>query len=251
VSVPVLDGGVGSATGLSMLAPMPLLALGAPMRVAIPVLVLETGAYLTVAATVGAPGTWYVVMHLVGILTVCAACVVQGHAAARQRRLLTRLSKIDSLTEVLNRRGFEDRFAEELEDVRRTGRSLRLLIFDLDGFKLLNDTAGHAAGDELLRWVASTLRAGVSEHDVVGRLGGDEFVVALRSGSADETGDVAERLREALAERTAASLGTALLDRDGADFDALYAHADAELYAEKSARTRAPRRSRPQPRSAV
>ncbi|MEV4639531.1 GGDEF domain-containing protein [Actinoplanes sp. NPDC049548] len=243
VAVPVLNGGVGSATGVAMLAPMPLIALGAPLRVAVPALALGVGAYLTVAVALGAPSPWYVAMHLAGILAVAAACAFQGHSAARQRLLLTRLSKVDPLTDVLNRRGFEERFLAELEDARRTGRSLGLLIFDLDGFKLLNDTAGHAAGDELLRWVAGTLRAGLPEQDVVGRLGGDEFVVVLRS--ATEVAAAAERLRRALAERTPASLGTAVLNRDGTDFEALYLHADAELYAEKASRTRAPRRNRP------
>lgn len=243
VSVPVLNGGVGSPTAVGMLAPMPLVALGAPMRVALPVLAIGAGSYVTVAAFCGAPSPAYVVMHLAGILAVAVACAVQGHVAARQRRLLTRLSRIDPLTEVLNRRGFEERCATELEEARRDGRALGLLIFDLDGFKLLNDTAGHAAGDELLRWVAGTLRAGLPAGDLVGRLGGDEFVVVLRSAA--EVPAVAERLRRELAERTPASLGTAVLDRDGADFEALYLHADAELYAEKATRARTPRRTRP------
>jgi diguanylate cyclase (GGDEF)-like protein len=247
VWVPVLNGGVASATGLAMLAPMPLVALGAPMRIAAPVIGVVAGAYLTVAAVLGAPSVWYVVLNLAGILTVSAACAVQGRAAARQRTLLTRLSKVDALTETLNRRGFEERFTAELQHAHRTQRVLSLLILDLDGFKQLNDTAGHAAGDDLLRWVASTLRARLHPHDVVGRLGGDEFVVVLRSESADQTRAVAERLRTALAERTPVSVGAAVLDRDGADFAQLYAHADAELYAEKSVRARTSRRVRQAP----
>ncbi|MFI7597947.1 diguanylate cyclase [Actinoplanes sp. NPDC049681] len=243
VGVPMLNGGVASATGVALLAPMPLVALGAPMRIAVPVLALGAASYVAVAVGWGVPSPWYVVMHLAGILAVAAACAIQGHAAARQRQLLTRLSRVDPLTEVLNRRGFEERFAAELHEARRAGRALGLLIFDLDGFKLLNDTAGHAAGDELLRWVAATLRAGVPEHGVVGRLGGDEFVVVLPS--AVDAPETAERLRQALAERTAASVGTAVLDPDAAGFEELYAHADAELYAEKAARTRVPRRTRP------
>jgi diguanylate cyclase (GGDEF)-like protein len=226
---------------------MPLVALAAQLRVAVPVLATVTAAYLTVALVSGAPSAWYVILHLAGALTVSAACALQGRAAAGQRRRLTRLSRTDALTETLNRRGVEEWFGAELERARRASRALGLLIFDLDGFKQLNDTAGHAAGDEMLRWVAGILRAGVHPHDAVGRLGGDEFVVVLRSGSADEHRAVAERLRGALAARTPISVGTAVLDRDGADFEALYAHADAELYAEKATRPGRPRRARPQP----
>jgi diguanylate cyclase (GGDEF)-like protein len=249
VGVTVLDGGVGSALGLALLAPMPLIALAAPMRVAVPILAVVAGAYLSVAAVLGAPSGWFVVMHLAGILTVCAACAVQGRAAARQRKLLTRLSNVDPLTECLNRRGFEERFAAELGRAGRTAGVLSLLIFDLDGFKQLNDSAGHVAGDDLLRWVADTLRANLRPQEVLGRLGGDEFVVVVRSASADDAGPTAERLRAALAARTPASVGVAVFDRDGTDFQTLYAHADAELYAEKSARKGTPGRVR-RPRAA-
>jgi diguanylate cyclase (GGDEF)-like protein len=244
VVVPVMDGGVASATGLAMLAPMPLIALGVPIRIALPVLGLTVGAYVTVAAALGAPSVWYVVMHLAGILTVSAGYALQGRAAARQRTLLTRLSRVDPLTETLNRRGVEERFAAEAAQARRTGRGLGVLILDLDGFKQLNDSAGHAAGDELLRWVADTLRGGVDGHDVVGRLGGDEFVVLLRCGPAASVRDVAERLRTALAARTSVSIGAAVLDLHGGDFPALYAHADTGLYAEKATRAGARRRVR-------
>jgi diguanylate cyclase (GGDEF)-like protein len=246
VVVPVLNGGVSSATGLALLVPMPLIALGLTLRFALPVLVLAAGAYVAVAATTGAGG-WWTVLHLTGALTVSAGYALQGRSAARQRALLTRLSQVDPLTETLNRRGIEERFAAEAAHARRTGDTLGVLVLDLDGFKQLNDTAGHAAGDELLRWVAGTLRGGVDANDVVGRLGGDEFVVLLRSAPAASVRPVAERLRAALAERTPASVGTAVLDVHGADFPALYGHADAELYAEKATRAGARGRARRTP----
>ncbi|BFU44737.1 hypothetical protein KRMM14A1004_29740 [Krasilnikovia sp. MM14-A1004] len=231
---PMLNGGVETATGLGMLAPMPLIALGAHLRMALPLIVLNGAGYLVVAATFGAPGVWYPVLHLLGFSAVAAACAIQGRDSARQRRRLTVLSQTDALTGLLNRRGFEQRAAGLLRPAEAYG----LVLLDLDGFKTLNDTAGHAAGDELLRWVATTLTGQAPPGSVVGRLGGDEFV-ALIPG--DDPQAHAERMRAAMAPRTCASAGVAAPGPDGADFAALYARADAELYAEKSARRRAPR----------
>ncbi|MGC9669480.1 diguanylate cyclase [Planosporangium sp. 12N6] len=244
IAVAVLDGGAGSATALGILVPMPLIALGTPPRVAVPILVGLSACYLTLAALVGAPSGWYVTTHLAGIVAVSVICAVQGTSAARQRRLLTRLSRVDPLTDCLNRRGFAERFTGELASARRTGRVMSLLILDLDGFKKLNDACGHAAGDDLLRWVARTLRRHLHPADVVARLGGDEFVVLLAGATAPAARTAADRLRTVLAERTPVSVGTATLGAHGHDFDALYAHADGELYTRKPDR-RYSRRSDP------
>ncbi|WP_412746768.1 diguanylate cyclase domain-containing protein [Krasilnikovia sp. MM14-A1004] len=234
IVVPILDGGVDSTTGVGMLAPMPLIALGARLRVAMPWLILDAAAYLLLAATVGHTDPAYAIMHLVGFGLVTAACAVQGSASAERRRRLTDLSQTDALTGLLNRRGVEDRISGRLGGGEQTG----LVLFDLDGFKTLNDTAGHAAGDELLRWVASTLTGQAPAGSIVGRLGGDEFV-ALIPGAGVRA--VAEGLRAALAARTAASVGVAALPDDGHTFAELYAHADAQLYAEKRRRGAAQR----------
>jgi diguanylate cyclase (GGDEF)-like protein len=223
----LLDGGVSGVCALALLVPMPLIALTSPLRVSVWVGGLFATVYLTVAALAGTPGAWYVALHLGGTAVVCAVCAVQGRAAGRQRRQLIELSRRDPLTEVLNRRGFEHRFAEELAK----GQVAALLIVDLDGFKQINDQYGHEAGDDLLRWVAATMTASLDSRDVVGRFGGDEFVSLL---TVDDPA-VLGRLRTALTERTGASFGTAVLGRDGDDFAALYAHADANLYAEKRA----------------
>jgi diguanylate cyclase (GGDEF)-like protein len=219
-----------------MLAAMPLVALGAPLRLAAGLLSAGSVLYIAVGVTVGASSGWYIAMQLVGMLAVSAGCAVLGRDAARQRALLTRLSVVDALTDCLNRRGFEERFDAELAHAERTHRAVCLLVFDLDGFKRVNDTRGHAAGDELLRWVAATLSGNLHPHDVVGRLGGDEFVVLLTSVSVPEAASAAERLRSALAERSPASVGLAVLGPDGDSFDALYARADAGLYADKASR---------------
>jgi diguanylate cyclase (GGDEF)-like protein len=232
----VLDGGVTTAGALSMVVPIPLIGLATPARVAVPVVGLFSSLYIAVAVLVGDSSAWYVVTHLGGTLAVAVVCAVQGRAAAVQRRLLTRLSRVDVLTDALNRRGFEERFAAELADAHRLGRPVALLTLDLDRFKQVNDVYGHAAGDVLLCWVSATLRANLHPQDAVGRFGGDEFVVLLTAPTGVQASAVAARLRTALAVRTEVSVGVATLPEHGIDFDSLYAHADADLYSRKPRR---------------
>ncbi len=228
-AIAALDGGVSGTLGIGMLLGIPLLMLGMRPAVAVPVSVVAGALYVLLAILVGGADFWYVVLQLTGTAAAAAATAMLGRTAARQRRRLIELSRVDVLTGLLNRRGFAERFA--------AAPAHALLIFDLDGFKQLNDSQGHAAGDELLRWVASGLRTAVHVRDVVARLGGDEFVVLLREAGSATT--VAERLRTRLAERTPASAGVAVVGLDGTDFDSLYAVADARLYDDKAARGRA------------
>ncbi|MDI6101801.1 GGDEF domain-containing protein [Actinoplanes sp. NEAU-A12] len=233
-AIAVLDGGVDQPLGIGMLLPIPLLMLGMRPEVMAPVAVAAGGLYVLAGVFVGDPGGWYIAIQVLGTAAAATACAMQGRSAARQRRLLTKLSRVDALTDVLNRRGFAERFAAETAYARRTGRDVALLVLDLDGFKRLNDAHGHAAGDELLRWVAATLRAGTHPHDIVGRLGGDEFVILLSTdGAGDDPFAVAAGLRATLAARTGVSIGVAVLGVAGDDFDDLYAIADARLYHEK------------------
>ncbi|MEU4423366.1 GGDEF domain-containing protein [Actinoplanes sp. NPDC024001] len=228
-AIAFLDGGVSSTLGVGMLLPIPLLMLSMRPRVAAPVAVAAGALYVALAVAEGASSGWYVATNLLGTAATAVACALQGRMAATQRRMLTRLARVDVLTGVLNRRGFGERFAAETARARHAA----LLVADLDGFKQLNDLHGHAAGDDLLRWVAATLQDGAGPDAVVGRLGGDEFVMLV---GGDRPDAVAEFLRAALAERTGVSIGVAVLDRDGADFDTLYAAADARLYQQKNAR---------------
>ena len=107
----------------------------------------------------------------------------------------------DSLTGLLNRRRFEQELELHLEGVDPAGA---LLVLDIDGFKTVNDTLGHAAGDELITSVATLLRGRLRESDVVARLGGDEFAVLLRSGSEHDARAVAEAICQDVRERTVA-----------------------------------------------
>ena len=120
-------------------------------------------------------------------------------------------------------------------------------MLDLDGFKAINDTYGHAAGDEALREVARRLRRCVRERDLVARLGGDEFVVVLTDldGRSQAVQDSMTRIREALAQPIAfdgtslglgVAIGVATFPADGGDAADLLAHADRGMYAAKGAR---------------
>jgi diguanylate cyclase (GGDEF)-like protein len=243
VIVTVLDGGVSSPLSIGILSPIPLVALAAPPTRAAATGGLMIGAYLAVAILDGPAKPWTVVSHLIVFLVVSGACAIQGRVAAAQRARLSHLSRTDVLTRCLNRRGFEEHVTSALARADRGGPSPTLLLIDLDRFKHVNDTYGHAAGDELLQWVGRTLQHAVRAEDSVARLGGDEFAVLLSVCPATEAPGVVDRLRTRLAERTSVSMGVATLGEHGDDLEALYWHADALLYAEKSTHGRSRRAS--------
>ena len=154
----------------------------------------------------------------------------------------------DALTDLPNRTLFHDRVEQALRAARRTGGGVCMMLIDLDRFKEVNDTLGHASGDVLLQEVARRLRAPVRESDTVARLGGDEFGV-LATGIATPTEAIvlAEKLREALAEPIAvgglaleveSSIGIAIAPEHGLDVETLVRHADVSMYVSK--RTHSP-----------
>jgi len=131
----------------------------------------------------------------------------------------------DELTGLKNRRGFIALGDHQLKVARRTGCDVLVLYADLDGFKRINDTFGHAEGDRALREVADVLRNTFRDTDVIARLGGDEFTVMLTGGDRSTADTVKERVRTALDARNALpgrayplalSIGVARFDRDRA-----------------------------------
>ena len=158
---------------------------------------------------------------------VALMCIWQARLNARRAEHLKRISRTDPLTGCLNRLGSAERFAGELSPDPRVG----VVLFDLVGFKAVNDTHGHPAGDELLVWVANTLHALVRDSDAVARLGGDEFALILPGMDHEGAEAVAARTRLALAERVQATSGVAAAPADGYDADALVRAADERLYA--------------------
>ena len=106
-------------------------------------------------------------------------------------RELRRLADHDSLTGLLNRRGFMDGLRRELRRMERKGEYGALLLLDLDNFKLVNDTAGHLAGDQVLRSTADVLRRRLRASDVIGRLGGDEFAALVLNVTPRQASEIA------------------------------------------------------------
>ncbi len=146
----------------------------------------------------------------------------------------------DELTGLANRAFFLERLEEEIAKARTAGTSLAVAFVDLDKFKQINDTRGHAVGDELLRIVAGVLRSCVRDSDTVARLGGDEFVLLLDNSQGHLTpGMLAQRISERLAEPVnlagqqhiiTGSIGLSIYPDDGQHAEELLRHADIAMY---------------------
>ncbi len=228
-----LDGGARSPIAAIYFLPLVFAALSYPLPLVWPIALLDVTAALTVGAVAGNPHWVYLGFFASALGCTACLCVWQARDHEKQRKDLARISRTDSLTDSLNRRGFEERLDAELGESGRAGRAFTLLLIDLDDFKSVNDTLGHAAGDELLCWVVTTVRAALRPFDAVGRLGGDEFAVILPGAPRADALEVGARVREALAERVSATMGLATFPVDGADREELHRRADAELYAAK------------------
>jgi diguanylate cyclase (GGDEF)-like protein len=113
---------------------------------------------------------------------------------------LQRLATTDELTGIANRRRFFELARAELGDARRRSRPLALLLLDIDHFKVINDTYGHAAGDETLKMTASICERDLRERDVLARIGGEELAIILPETDLEVATDVAERLRLRIAD---------------------------------------------------
>jgi diguanylate cyclase (GGDEF)-like protein len=169
---------------------------------------------------------------------------VQAAIALLNARLFEaqeRLAARDPLTGLLNRRELHENLSREIERCRRHGGTFSVAMLDLDGFKLVNDRAGHSEGDDVLRRVAGALSSSVRGSDVAFRMGGDEFAVLLAGRSdRDEAAATAERASAAIRSadpRVNASYGIAVWPDDGIDQDALLAAADRRLYRMKGTRS--------------
>jgi diguanylate cyclase (GGDEF)-like protein len=147
-----------------------------------------------------------------------------------------KLARVDALTGLYNRRVFEERLNDEQSRARRSGSPLTVLVLDIDCFKSINDTRGHAAGDEALRELAALFGRALREHDTVARIGGDEFAVILPGVAREEALSVATRIGAlAKAAGLSLSIGGASVPNDTVDPGSVLAMADANLYAAKRA----------------
>ncbi len=173
-----------------------------------------------------------------------AVMVFQDVTESRElTRQLAHLAHHDSLTGLPNRALFQSRVSQACEAASVHPRTFAVVFMDLDHFKHVNDSLGHAVGDELLKTLAQRLTKALHPGDTVSRLGGDEFVMLLADiGGPDEIGEVAQKILREVAlpcvlegtEVTVGiSLGIAIYPQDGEDPDTLMKHADAAMYRAK------------------
>ncbi len=166
--------------------------------------------------------------------------VTQAHLLAQQ---LTWQATHDPLTGLVNRRDFEHALAQLLESAKTHGKQHALLYIDLDQFKVVNDTCGHVAGDELLRQLATILSQRLRGTDVLARLGGDEFGVLLESCPAEQAPRIASNLLDAVRDfrfiwldkvfEVGLSIGLVVIDSESRDVVGILSAADEACYTAK------------------
>lgn len=169
-----------------------------------------------------------------------------SHQAAREHgKVLESWALKDALTGLANRRLLSDRMSVAIVHARRNKSAMAVMYLDLDGFKQVNDTLGHAGGDTLLKTVSGRLVATVREEDTVARLGGDEFVIALwHVTGPEDAARVASKMIDAIGQpynidghtlQLTTSVGVAIYPVHGEDEETLMKNADRALYAAKHA----------------
>ncbi len=167
---------------------------------------------------------------------------------SKSHRLASRLSwqaSHDELTQLFNRREFENQLERFIESARNDSSQHCLCYMDLDKFKVVNDTCGHAAGDELLRQLSDIFRKKIRGADTLSRLGGDEFAVILNKCGLAPAVNIAEEIRTAVEDfrfgwdeqsfQIGISIGLVLIDRESPDQDEVFKAADSACYAAKEA----------------
>lgn len=188
----------------------------------------------------------------IGILALSANAFMEATESALTE--IKALASTDMLTQIPNRRRFMERLEEELNRMQRisTGRVRQIasvLMFDVDHFKQINDTYGHAAGDQVLRELGQAIKQGLRKSDIAGRIGGEEFAILLANTDWPQARLFAERIREQVAElsityearviRVTISVGLSLMLQQQGSTDVALSQADEALYhAKRSGRNR-------------
>ncbi len=207
-------------------------------------LVLLAALYAGVLESIGAPTSEGITRWVVTVSVVAFTAIALHTLRRRIDRLVDQLretARTDPLTMLLNRRGFDERFALELERARRTATPVALLVADLDRFKSLNDRFGHAAGDAALAQVGEMLVLGCRSIDTVARIGGEEFAILLPVTGAQGGLELADRLRSDVADvkddggrALTISVGVVEFPRDGETPHELMREADRAMYRAKA-----------------
>ncbi|MCZ2826707.1 GGDEF domain-containing protein [Modestobacter sp. VKM Ac-2981] len=237
-----LTGGLGSP--LLTLLVVPLFTQAVLFRPQVLLTAVSGCGLLAVAATLGAtllPRTepappWLV---LPGFFAVLGCLALAGHFLATSDLTARDGAVVDPLTGLFNRASLTDRFADARAQARALDRELGLVVLDLDHFKVVNDSHGHARGDEVLQAFADRLRTAVRSTDLVYRMGGEEFLVLLPGHDQPEAVAVAERIRASVAAAPLAGLsvtvsaGVTSARDEALSLRAMTDAADRALYAAK------------------
>ena len=159
------------------------------------------------------------------------------------KRAFKKLSEIDDLTGIFNRRAFKELLDREAKKAERYNRPLSVMMIDADELKCANDNYGHEAGDKLVQLVVDTVKRSLRDSDTVARVGGDEFVVLMPETDAERALEAAQRIRVAVADaslvlnqesvRTTVSIGVASFPDHGSGAADLLQKADAAMYRSK------------------
>jgi diguanylate cyclase (GGDEF)-like protein len=212
-------------------------------RVCFAVPLLFNGDCLAVVALTDPRQGTFDLQHRLAVRTLAGVAALALARQDLQQGLerVSRLAAVDPITTLWNRRHFDDTLKAEVERARRQGQALSLLLADIDDFKRINDTRGHAAGDEVLREVADLLRSSLRLFDTCARYGGEEFAIVMPGASSEIAHTVAERVRRRVEARfrldapgVTVSLGAATLRADDGGDDLVIA-ADMALLAAKRA----------------
>jgi diguanylate cyclase (GGDEF)-like protein len=156
-----------------------------------------------------------------------------------------RLTTIDGLTQIFNKRYFLENLEREIARSQRYRRSLSLVMFDIDHFKKINDSYGHLAGDYVLKMLASTVKSKIRREDLFARYGGEEFAIVLPEIDGDNGKAFAEKIRQIVEKqdfrfentriRVTISMGVSTIDEETTDAASLIKRSDERLYEAKSA----------------
>ncbi len=220
---------------------------GAP-RLAGTMILLSLGPIIPGAALAGEPLFYIVYLQVPMYLAAMTAAAFRLNrmliTTMRAERENSHRAHHDALTGLLNRAGFVEALTTKLKASRREGTHFAVLFFDLDNFKPINDTFGHAAGDKVLKGLAERLHRALPLDSVIARMGGDEFVVLSDNSTAAQALDMGHRiiaevtmsyeLADGICANVGASVGIAMSPDHGSEVEELLAVADTALYEAKS-----------------
>ncbi|NUR32126.1 MAG: GGDEF domain-containing protein [Catenulispora sp.] len=242
IATPMVLNHSNAADGMLLLTwPVLFAAYLLPRRTAYWTLVIVVGCLTAVLAEGTGPGRFAAWVEITASVALTLVVILQVRAQAdRLKQVLAQQARTDPLTGLGNRRAFDEALDREIARQRRTRAPLSLLAVDVDHFKLINDTWGHAAGDETLTALGDLLPRLVRAGDVVGRIGGEEFGVLLPDCGKSQALARADHLRatvsaisSAWAHTVTVSVGVATLPDDAETMTDLVIAADMALYAAK------------------